>query len=128
MLPRHKEAVNQLVEGLEREPGQVFVRPPGFGKTRTAVATVLKMAQRHNLPMRCLILGPMMLQNTWKEEIAACCTCRFVAVGRGKSAKTRRAMTDAHFVFVSHRLLVTNKEVLADCMQWPFVIGAYIHV
>lgn len=123
MLPRHKVAVDQLLEGLRREPGQVFVRPPGFGKTRTAVATVIQMARKYNLPMRCLILGPSMLQQTWKDEIAACCTCRFVAVGRGKSIKTRQAMADAHFVYVSHRMLVTNKDVLADCVQWPFVIG-----
>lgn len=123
ILPRHRVAVEQLVEALEREPGQVLVRPPGFGKTRTAVATVIKMARKHNLPLRCLILGPMMLQDTWRDEVAASCTCRFVAVGRTKSTKKRQAMADAHFVFVSHRMLVTNKDVLADCVQWPFVIG-----
>ena len=100
---------------------------PRFGKTRTAIATMIRLARATHTPLRCLILAPTMLQDVWRCEIQAVSDARFAVVGRGKSTKTRKALDDAHFVFVSHRMLVSGCEyALSPVMQWPFIIRACV--
>ena len=125
LLPRHTAAVSALATALREENGQVLVRPPGFGKTRTAVATMIRLARTTHTPLRCLILAPTMLQDVWRREIQAVSDARFAVVGRGKGVKTRKTLDDAHFVFVSHRMLVSKCEyAMSPAMQWPFIICA----
>lgn len=127
LLPRHTAAVNALVTSLSQENGQVLVRPPGFGKTRTAIASIVKLARKCQTSIRCLILAPTMLQDVWRSEIAAVSQARFAVVGRGKGTKTRKALDDAHFVFVSHRMLVSGCDyALSPVMYWPFIIRTFM--
>lgn len=126
LLPRHTAAVNSLINALTEENGQVLVRPPGFGKTRTAVAAIIRLARKSHTTIRCLILAPTMLQDVWRREIQAVSDARFAVVGRGKGAKTRKTLDDAHFVFVSHRMLVSGCEyALSPVMHWPFIICTF---
>ena len=68
-----------------------------------------------------------MLQDVWRREIRAVSDARFAVVGRGKGVKTRKTLDDAHFVFVSHRMLVSGCEyALSPVMHWPFIIRAFV--
>ena len=72
------------------------------------------------------MLAPTVLQDTWCREVAAVSTARFAAVKRGTSAKTMRTLNDAHFVFVSHRMLVSgNAYALSPAINWPYIIRKY---
>lgn len=64
-----------------------------------------------------------MLVDVWRHEIQAVCSARFAVVGRSKSVKARKTLDEAHFVFVTHRTLVSGCEYALDAvMNWPFII------
>ena len=114
LLP-HQEAGADLIS--DRSCTLLLADEMGVGKTRTAIAAVVKTG---NVP--CVVVCPVQVKYTWMDEIAAVCPDARVCVITGKTAAKGAIERGCDFYIINRDIFAFRLEELSALRPRQLVI------